>query len=141
MRRLITALFTFSLIVVGFQFSGCSTKPNISTKKVTAGKDCTAKMDYCPLRPIREVAPGYPPRAVSVEGVVTVCFTVKKNGTVANARVVYTSFHPKGYITAQNDLKAAALIVIQQWKFEPERINGHAVNRPGVCQDFDFQVP
>lgn len=81
--------------------------------------------------------PGYPPRAaiLGVEGFVATCFTVRADGSVADARVVGAS-SPQ----ARRLLGPAALQAIARWRFFPRTLAGHAVATRDVCQDIRFTL-
>jgi len=83
------------------------------------------------------IPPQYPPQAVyqNVTGTVTTCFTVRGDGSVANARVVGASSSQ-----ARRLLGPAALVSIMQWKFVPRKANGRPVATNDVCQDITFTL-
>lgn len=83
------------------------------------------------------IPPLYPPQAAyrNVTGTVTTCFTVRSDGSVANARVTGASSTQAGRVLGQ-----AALVSILQWKFIPRTVNGHAVATNNVCQDIAFTL-
>ncbi len=86
---------------------------------------------------VSRIPPLYPPQAVyqNVTGTVTTCFTVRSDGSVANARVVSASS-----AQARRLLGQAALVSIMQWKFMPRAVNGHPVATHNVCQDINFNL-
>lgn len=83
------------------------------------------------------IPPLYPPQAAyqNVTGTVTTCFTVRSDGSVADARVAGASS-----TQARRLLSQAALASILQWKFVPRTVNGHAVATHNVCQDIAFTL-
>ncbi|MFT5426326.1 MAG: protein TonB [Gammaproteobacteria bacterium] len=85
------------------------------------------------LVPTLKIKPSYPPRALrsGVEGVVTVEFTIAVDGTVKDPNII-TSNPPK--IFDRSVLKA-----ITKWKFNPEVIDGKAIERR-ARQDVHFKL-
>ena len=83
------------------------------------------------------IPPLYPPQAAyrNVTGTVTTCFTVRSDGSVANARVTDASS-----TEARRLLGQAALASIAQWKFVPRTADGHALATNDVCQDIAFTL-
>lgn len=76
----------------------------------------------------------YPPQAAyrNVTGTVTTCFTVRSNGSVANARVTDVSSAEARRLLGQAS--------IAQWKFVPRTADGHALATNDVCQDIAFTL-
>jgi protein TonB len=72
-----------------------------------------------PPRKIKDVAPLYPPAALTARafGTVIVEATVGADGKVHDARVVHSI----------PSLDQAALDAVRQWEFEPSRLNGTPV--------------
>ena len=83
------------------------------------------------------IPPLYPPQAAygNVTGTVTTCFTVRSDGSVANARITAASS-----AQARRLLGPAALASIVQWKFVPRTADGHAAATKDVCQDIAFAL-
>ncbi len=83
------------------------------------------------------IRPLYPPQAAyrNVTGTVTTCFTVRSDGSVANAQVTGASS-----AQARRLLGQAAIASILQWKFVPRTVNGHPVATNNVCQDINFNL-
>lgn len=110
----------------------------------------TATSGNALLQPIKTVAPAYPSKAVKAryQGSVTVCFTVKADGSVADAAV--KSFGPLSATrissvpavgTAASDaLGDAALSAIRRWKYPPAKAKGKPTIRKDVCQVFAFKL-
>ncbi len=75
------------------------------------------------LIPLLRIPPRYPRRAASrhIEGWVRVEFTITREGTVKDARVV--DAQPKSIFNR------AALRAIAKWKFKPKMVNGKAVEQ------------
>ncbi|MGR9051449.1 MAG: energy transducer TonB [Gammaproteobacteria bacterium] len=73
--------------------------------------------------PLVRIPPRYPMRAANrhIEGSVTVEFTIAKDGTVADARVIEA--HPSSIFNR------AALEALQKWKFKPKIVEGQAVEQ------------
>lgn len=101
-----------------------------------------------PLRPIKRVAPKPPSTALTegFSGNVMVCFTVKADGSVSDARVktihpVPTPFKFLPSPKIQKKFGKSALDAIRKWKFSPRMVNGKAVATPNVCQSFIFNSP
>jgi protein TonB len=84
--------------------------------------------------PIVKVAPVYPRRALSrgIEGFVIVEFTVGKQGSVKNAKVVEAN--PEGIFDQ------AALDAASKFKYKPRVINGEAAEVAGVQNRITFQI-
>lgn len=84
--------------------------------------------------PIVKVSPVYPRRALSrgIEGYVIVEFTVAKNGTVREPKV----------ITAEPEsiFDRAALDAALKFKYKPRVVNGEAVEVAGVQNKISFQI-
>ena len=122
--------------------------PTAAPATITA--PLVATSGNAPLRPLVRVRPKYPPRAQisGYEGSVNVCFTVKADGSVADAAV--KSFVPRSATSitaapaaesvAVDVLGAAAITAVSQWKFSPRKKNGKAVVTKGVCQTFGFMI-
>ncbi len=141
MHRAATVLFTFSILVIGLQFTGCSTTLNATADHSFVKAQKTGEKVVTPLQAVKRVAPVYPPQAFfrSVQGVVQICFTVNRNGDVEDARVVHAAFQPRGDANAEYYLKRAALDTINQWKFSPGKINGKPVSSR-TCQKVKFTI-
>ena len=85
--------------------------------------------------PIVKVAPIYPQRALSrgIEGFVVLEFTVTKQGTVKDVKVIDSE--PKTSIFHRAAIKAAL-----KFKYKPRIINGQAVEVPGVRNIITFKL-
>lgn len=141
MYRITTVLFTFSILVIGLQFTGCSTTPNATADHSFVKAQKTGDKVVAPSRAVKRVPPIYPPQAFfrSVQGVVRICFTVNRNGDVEDARVVHAAFQPQGGANTGYYLKRAALNAMNQWKFLPRKIDGKSVSSR-VCQNMRFTI-
>ncbi|MGR8950122.1 MAG: energy transducer TonB [Gammaproteobacteria bacterium] len=84
--------------------------------------------------PIVKVAPTYPRRALSrgIEGYAVVEYTVTKQGTVRDPKVVESE--PEG-VFDKAALKSAA-----RYKYKPRVINGEPVEVPGVRTKITFKL-
>jgi protein TonB len=73
--------------------------------------------------PLVRIPPKYPRAAQrrGIEGVVTVSFTITKDGQVRDPVVVKA--------TPENMFDKAALTAILKWKFKPKVVDGQAVER------------
>ena len=83
--------------------------------------------------PLVRIPPRYP-RAASrrgLEGVVTVSFTITKQGLVRDAVVVNA--------TTKNIFNKAALKAIAKWKFKPKVVDGQPVERQAT-QEIEFKL-
>ena len=91
----------------------------------------SADGDYLP---IVKVAPVYPSRAIDrgIEGYVIVEFTVTKNGSVRNPRVV--EYHPSTIFNK------AALAAALKFKYKPRVVNGEPIEVHGVLNKITFQL-
>jgi protein TonB len=96
----------------------------ISSPQLNRSSDFTNTINNEYL-PIVKVAPIYPNRALSrgIEGWCIVEYTVTKNGTTANGKVVECT----SSLFASASLKAAA-----KFKYKPRVINGTPIDVPGV---------
>lgn len=85
------------------------------------------------LVPTLKTKPSYPPRALrsGVEGIVTVEFTIAIDGSVKDAKIIRSN-PPK--IFDRSVLKA-----ITKWKFNPEVVDGKAVEKR-ARQDIHFKL-
>ena len=85
-----------------------------------AWESCDQKGITPPVAIQRE-APGYPQavRTIGIEGVVEVSLTVLRDGSVGWVRVFRAE--PRGYF------EQAATEGVRQWRFEPARANGEAI--------------
>ncbi len=83
--------------------------------------------------PIVRVPPRYPRKAArrNIEGVVTVTFTITKDGRVRDPRVLKAT--PEGVFDKE------ALKAILKWKFKPKQVNGQAVERIAT-QEIEFKL-
>ena len=74
-----------------------------------------------PGNPVLQVPPMYPLRArrAGIEGAVTVEFTIAKNGSVKNVKVVEAK--------PRRVFDRAVLRAVRQWKFKPKVVDGEAV--------------
>jgi protein TonB len=83
--------------------------------------------------PLVRISPKYPRKAArrGIEGVVTVSFTITKDGRVRNPKVV--SAKP------QNVFDKEALKAILKWKFKPKMVGGEAVERQAT-QEIEFKL-
>ncbi len=85
----------------------------------------------------------FPQLADGVKSIVKLCFTVKADGSVTDARVKKIEFFLKNKsLQPKNSVKRAvekaALDGTKKWKFYPRRINGMAVATSNVCQIMNF---
>ena len=80
-----------------------------------------------------KVAPQYPSRAQSrgIEGWCIIEFTVTRNGTTANGKVVECT----SSLFANASLKAAA-----KFKYKPRVINGTPIDVPGVQHKISYEL-
>jgi periplasmic protein TonB len=85
------------------------------------------------LVPTLKIKPSYPPRALrsGVEGVVTVEFTISVDGSVKDPDIIKSN-PPKLF-------DRAVLKAITKWKFNPEIIDGKAVEKR-ARQDIHFKL-
>ncbi len=85
------------------------------------------------VQPTLRVPPVYPPRALrsGIEGVVTVEFTIDTRGAVKDAEIVKAK--PAGIFNK------AVLNAISKWKFDPDIVNGKAVEKR-ARQDIKFTL-
>lgn len=109
---------------------------------------------HVPLRPMVRVKPVYPPAAAfqGYQGTVDVCFTVRPDGSVGDARVAgFEPARPPGTTPAPADatvrarearslLGTAAVATVRQWRFFPQRRHGKPVATPDVCQQIAFSL-
>ncbi len=94
--------------------------------------DATITVDN-DLVPTLKIPPTYPPRALrrKIEGIVTVEFTVTTTGAVKSPVVIRAK--PPGVFDN------AVLRAIIKWKFNPDRVNGKAVEKR-VRQNVKFKL-
>ena len=73
--------------------------------------------------PLVRVLPSYPPLAIrrGLEGRVLIAFTIEKDGSVQDARVVASE--PNGIFDA------AALEAVRQWRYAPKIVEGEPVEQ------------
>ncbi|MGH8428487.1 MAG: energy transducer TonB [Gammaproteobacteria bacterium] len=116
---------------------------NANTAAPTASS-ASAQTSYVPT-PIWAIAPMYPPIAMyaGAQGDVVVCFTIKPDGTVADAHVKSVSVYSgnsrmNGHISQQ--FAQSALAAIKQAKFTPQLVNGKPVATPSTCQTVNFRL-
>jgi len=83
--------------------------------------------------PLIRTSPLYPPRALSrkIEGKVKVLFTITKEGTVINPKVIQA--------TPEKTFNRAALRAIRKWKFKKKLVDGDAVSWQSV-QTISFKL-
>ncbi len=83
--------------------------------------------------PIVQVAPNYPRRAQTrgLEGYVTLEFTVTRQGTVRDPRVVDSS---------NSVFDSAAIDAVMRFRYRPRVIDGEPVDVPGVRFRITFQL-
>lgn len=83
--------------------------------------------------PLVRIPPRYPRMAArrGIEGVVTVSFTITKNGQVSDPVVVKAK--------PENVFDKAALEAIKQWKFKPKLVDGKPVERRAT-QQIEFKL-
>lgn len=83
--------------------------------------------------PIVRVAPNYPRRAEQrgLEGYVTLEFTVTRQGTVRDARVIESS---------NSVFDSAAVEAVMRFRYRPRVIDGEPVDVPGVQFRMTFQL-
>ena len=84
--------------------------------------------------PIVKVAPVYPRRALSrgIEGYVIVEFTVTKQGTVRDPKVIKAE--------PESLFDRAAMDAALKFKYKPRVVNGEAVEVAGVQNKISFQI-
>lgn len=89
--------------------------------------------------PIVKVQPQYPRRAMQrgIEGYVIVEYTVTKNGSVRDPRVV-EAFTSKGQPTTV--FNRAAMKSALKYKYKPRVIDGEAIEVPGVRTKITFNL-
>lgn len=68
------------------------------------------------------------------EAFVVLEYDVLANGTVANVRLVDDGFHEERFVEA-------AIAAVRKAKWQPRRVNGEAVDSPGMRQSFRFSLP
>jgi len=83
--------------------------------------------------PLIRTSPLYPPRALSrkIEGKVKVLFTITKEGTVIDPKVIQA--------TPKQTFNRAALRAIRKWKFKKKLVDGAAVSWQSV-QTITFKL-
>ncbi len=83
--------------------------------------------------PIVKVQPIYPRRALSrgVEGYVIVEFTVTKQGTTRNIRVVEST---------SSMFDSAAMKAAAKFKYKPRVVDGEPIDVPGVQNKITFEI-
>jgi protein TonB len=83
--------------------------------------------------PLVRIPPKYPRSASrrGIEGVVTVSFTITKEGTVRDPVVVKA--------TPENVFDSEALKAILKWKFKPKLVDGQPVERQAT-QEIEFKL-
>jgi len=103
-----------------------------SSKRKAIGKPSRPKIDTNVVPTLR-IPPVYPARALrsGIEGVVTVEFTITTEGTVKDA-VVVKAKPPKIF-------NRAVLKSIAKWKFNPDLVDGKAVEKR-ARQDVKFKL-
>ncbi len=104
----------------------------------TRTKVNTAIISADPL-PIYKPAPRYPRRAMArgIEGYVVVEFTISKNGSVKNPRVV------GGYDTAgapTDVFDHSALKAVERFKYRPTVVDGEPVEKHGVRNRISYKL-
>lgn len=84
--------------------------------------------------PLVKVQPVYPERALArgIEGYVIVEFTVTRQGTTKNVRVVEAD--PKGIFDS------AAIQAAQKFKYKPRVVDGQPIEVPGVKNKITFKI-
>lgn len=84
--------------------------------------------------PIVKVQPNYPRRALSrgIEGYVIVEFTVTRQGTTKDVRVVEAN--PSGVFDR------SAMQAAEKFKYKPRVIDGQAIEVPGVQNKITFEI-
>jgi protein TonB len=85
------------------------------------------------VMPLVRIPPRYPRAAArrGIEGVVTVSFTITKDGRVKDAKVIKA--------TPENVFDQAAIKAIEQWKFKAKIVDGVAVERQAT-QEIEFNL-
>ena len=83
--------------------------------------------------PLVRIPPSYPRMAQrrGIEGVVTVAFTITKDGRVKDPQVIKAD--------PENVFDDAALTAIIKWKFKPKQLDGEAVERRAT-QEIEFKL-
>lgn len=83
--------------------------------------------------PLVRIPPNYPRMAQrrGIEGVVTVAFTITKDGRVKDPQVIKAD--------PENVFDDAALAAIVKWKFKPKQVDGEAVERRAT-QEIEFKL-
>lgn len=86
------------------------------------------------LHPIRKPAPVYPAKAQQkgLRGRVVVQFTVRKNGKVADVKVVESD--------PPDVFDDAVLRAVRKWRYEPPKKSGVPVDYPGARTEIQFKV-
>ena len=85
------------------------------------------------LVPTIKIPPAYPPRALrsGIEGVVTVEFTIAIDGSVKNPEIIKAN--------PPDIFNRSVLQTIKKWKFEPQLVDGIAVEKR-ARQDINFRL-
>ncbi len=106
------------------------TTPPVSHEPVLGREPVFGDGEYTP---IVRVAPNYPRRAEQrgLEGYVTLEFTVTRQGTVRDARVVESS---------NSVFDSAAVEAVMRFRYRPRVIDGEPVDVPGVQFRMTFQL-
>ncbi|MCX4190607.1 energy transducer TonB [Methylophaga sp. OBS3] len=83
--------------------------------------------------PLVRIPPNYPRMAQrrGIEGVVTIAFTITKDGRVKDPQIIKSN--------PENVFDAAALAAILKWKFKPKQVDGEAVERRAT-QEIEFKL-
>lgn len=86
------------------------------------------------MMPFARVKPVYPPDAHErgIEGWVDLKFTVTKNGSVSNPRVVRAE--------PPSVFNRAAINAVKKWKYRPKKVDGQAVDVPNVSTRVTFDI-
>ena len=104
-----------------------------STRKIRpVGKPAKPKFD-ANVVPTLRIPPVYPPRALrsGIEGIITVEFIIATDGSVKDA-VIVKAKPPKIF-------DRAVLKAITKWKFNPDIVDGQAVEKR-ARQDVKFKL-
>ncbi len=83
--------------------------------------------------PVVRITPDYPrvPASRGQEGYVVVEFTIAKDGTVRDVRVVESS---------SSVFERSAIRAVQRWRYRPQIRDGQAYDRTGVRVRLDFEL-
>jgi protein TonB len=111
------------------------TAPPVATDIELTGAGFSLGVGEGDFLPLAKIAPVYPERAITrgIEGYCVVEYTVTRQGTVTDTRVVESQCSHEVFVKP-------SLMAAQKFKYKPRIVDGQPVDVPGVRNKFTYRL-